>query len=165
MREIANLPDDLDPAVFLQNVVGHRRMTAALRIQAAAVLTPYRHSRRTARCILTPIDLPVPTTVAEAEANIAQLGALAAAGKIGLDEMADLVNAQRAFAEVRSDTETERRLAAIEKLLREHPQLTAVALTVLDGLPRMPGHEGLIMPSLPRRLESGNSDDNGGATP
>ena len=74
-------------------------MTAALRITAASVLMPYRHSRMTARKISTPIDLPVPETVEQATANIAKISIMAAAGKIGLDEANDLVGYQRAYIE------------------------------------------------------------------
>ena len=163
LRAIANR-GDVHSIAFISAVLSSEKLDVSLRLTAASILASYQHAKCTARKISTPIDLPAPTTVAEAEANIARLAALGAAGTIGLDEMADLVSAQRAFAEVRSDTETERRLAAIEQLLREHPQLTAIDLTVVDGLPVMPGHENLVLPSLPRRLRSsGNDGSNDGA--
>jgi hypothetical protein len=58
--------------------------------------------------------------VEQATAAIAQIGALAAAGKIGLDEANDLVGHQKAFIEARVGTEIENHLAAIENALRSH---------------------------------------------
>ena len=43
--------DDLDPLVYLASVVSQRGANAALRIQAASLLAPYRHSRCTTRRI------------------------------------------------------------------------------------------------------------------
>jgi hypothetical protein len=76
MRLLTALPTDLDPAVFLSLVASQRGADAALRIQAAAVLMSYRHSRMTARSILVPLDLPEPTVEAATE-NVAKIGALA----------------------------------------------------------------------------------------
>ena len=117
MRELSALPTDLDPSVFLHSVVSHRRAPAALRIQAAAVLMPYRHSRRTARCILAPLDLPVATTVEQATENIAKISTMAAAGKVGLDEANDLVGYQKAFIEAKVGLDIEGQMLELRQIV------------------------------------------------
>jgi hypothetical protein len=135
-------PDSLE---YCAAVIAEEHAPTPFKIQAAAILAPYQHSRRTARYIGKPVDLVVSTNVDEATANIAKLGSLAAAGTIGLDEMGDLVNAQRAFIEARMSLDNEARLARIEEMVARLSPPT-VEIEVSGGLPTMPGCENLIMP-------------------
>lgn len=155
MREISRLPIGLDPAVYLQTVVSHRKAPASLRIQAAAVLMPYRHSRRTARCILTPIDLPPPATVEEATANIGKISALAAAGKVGLDEANDLAGLQKSYIEAKVGLDIEGQMLELRQIVE---RLSASAAHTVDavvsgGLPLLPGAQ--VRPPL----HPGKSED------
>lgn len=146
-----------DPLALLSSIVARTEVNLALRISAATALAPYRFSRKTARYIDHAIELPIPTTVEQATENIAKLASLAAAKTIALDEMNDLIGAQKAFIDARSDTETELRLANIERLLREHPQLSAIDVQVVDGLPELPG-TSILLPPRTLRLKPGNGE-------
>ena len=77
---------DTDPLDLLSAIVTKADAPLELRVQAASILAPYQHARCTSRYITHKIDLPVAETVEQATACIAQIGALAAAGKIALDE-------------------------------------------------------------------------------
>ena len=135
---------DADALDFLSKIVADNRAGTPFRLQAAIALAPYQHARVTARFIREEIDLPVSTSVEQATETIAKIGALAAAGKIGLDEANDLVSYQGAFIESKLGTETEQRLAAIEQALaRAAPTFD---VTVVGGLPNLPG-SSTIMPS------------------
>jgi hypothetical protein len=146
-----------DAMALLSAVVSREEANLALRISAASALMPYQHSRKTARYIDRPFELPAPTNVEQATENIAKLATLAAAGTIALDEMETLLGAQRAYVDAKSDTDNERRLAAIEQLLRQHPQLTAIDLEVVGGLPELAG-TSILLPPRTLRIKPGNGE-------
>src|SRR5262249_33692002 len=108
---------DTDPLDLLSAVVTKADAPLELRIQCAGLLAPYQHARCTTRYIKRKIKPPVVPTVEEATDCIARIGALAAAGKLGLDEATDLVNMQRAFIESKTATDVERRVLEIEAAL------------------------------------------------
>jgi hypothetical protein len=116
----------------------------ALRVTAATALAPYQYPKAP-RLLREKIDLPAPATIEDATANIARIGALAAARKIGLDEAADLANLQRAYIEAAVGTELEQRIAAIEHALQNAN--INLGVTVQGGLPVPPGFENVEMPS------------------
>lgn len=147
----------VDPLVLFSTIASNTEANLALRISAASALAPYRHSRKSARYLDRVIDLPAPTSVDEATANIAKLASLAAAKTIALDEMNDLIAAQKAYVDAKSDTDNERRLANIEQLLRQHPQLTAIDLEVVGGLPPLAGTSVLMPPPIVR-IKPGNGE-------
>ena len=148
MRELSALPTDLDPAVYLSAVVSHREAPASLRIQAAAVLMPFRHSRMTARYLRTPIDLPPPATVEEATANIGKISALAAAGQLGLDEANDLAGLQKSYIEAKVGLDIEGQMLELRQIVeRLSTSARPVDATILGGLPRLPG-TAIDMPAL-----------------
>lgn len=103
------------------------------RLHAAGLLLPFQRAPVTARFIRE--ETVLPTSVEQATKTVAKIGALAAAGKIGLDEANDLVSYRRAFIESKLGTETEQRLAAIE---RPRPRSPAFDVTVGGRLPVMP---------------------------
>lgn len=129
---------NIDPLVLLTAILSDPKIDTALRIQACAITLPYRHNRMTARYISRPVELSACATVEQATASIAKIGALAAAGKLALDEANDLVGYQKAFIEARATTEIEQRLAAIEEVLR-HQQFRPLELNVVGGMPDLPG--------------------------
>jgi hypothetical protein len=162
MREISRLPIGLDPAVYLQTVVSHRKAPASLRIQAAAVLMPYRHSRMTARYMRTPIDLPPPATVEEATTNIGKIGALAAAGKLGLDEANDLAGLQKSYIEAKVGLDIESQMVELRQIVEKlSASARPVEAMISGGLPVPPGWEGVKMPALSPPVNGGESE--GGA--
>jgi hypothetical protein len=150
-----------DALEFFAVVIARKDIPLSLRLQAAGLLAPFQHSRRVSRPITKPIDLPIASTVEQATQIIAQLGALAAAGKIGLDEANDLVGHQKAYIEARVTTDTEARLDAIEKALER--LAPSVEIEVSGGMPDLPGTD-LILPRLvvvspaPARRPDGDDD-------
>lgn len=161
MRELENLPTDLDPAVYLQAVVSHRKAPAALRIQASAILMPFRHSRMTARYLRTPIDLPPPVNVEEAVANIGKISALAAAGQLGLDEANDLAGLQKSYIEAKVGLDIEGQMLELRQIVeRLSTSARPVDAVVVGGLSPLPG-TNISMPRLSGPPANGG-DENGG---
>jgi Family of unknown function (DUF5681) len=131
---------------FLVSVAANQKLPMPYRLTAAGLALPYEFARKTARKISEPLDLPAPTSIEQATANIAKLGELAAAGKIALDEANDLIGYQKAYIESQASTDTENRLRALEAALHNHDIRPMRDIEVLDGMPPMPGCEGIIMP-------------------
>ena len=161
LREIANR-GDVDTIDFLSAVVSGEKFGMPLRLQAAGLLAPYQHSRNTTRTIREPLDLPIATSAELATENIAKISALAAAGKIGLDEANDLVAHQRAFIESRVSMDVEAQMVELRELVaRTAASHAAIDVTVSGGLPVPPGFEGVKMPVLgsPVNGDDRNGDD------
>ena len=151
--------NDTDPLALLSTIVTTAEAPLELRVQAAGMLAPYTHSRCTARYIGKKIDLPVVETVEQATACIAQIGALAAAGKLALDEANDLVGYQKAFIEAKIGTDLEQRMLVIEQALQNAN--INLGVTVQGGLPVPPGCEDVIMPQLTAAPRNGAGRDDG----
>jgi hypothetical protein len=129
-----------------------------LRVTAAGLLAPYQHARMTSRRIRKPIDLSAPDSVAQAIANIAKIASLAAAGEIALDEANDLIGHQKAFIESKVGTDLETQVGILQETLRRlGDNAVPFGITVLDGLPTLPG-KSIVMPQLSR---STGADANG----
>jgi hypothetical protein len=156
----------IDPWDLLNSIVTSAETNAALRITAATALMPYQYARKATRYVDRPFELPAPTSVEEATANIARLASLAAAKTIALDEMNDLIGAQKSYIEAKIGTDTEAQLAAIKQALRDNPHLS-FDLTVLGGLSDLPGTDVLMPPrTLAVTNDRGPSgDDSNGAEP
>ncbi len=152
-----------DPLIFLTSIVKADGLDLSYRLQAAGLLAPYRYARVTKRMISTPIDLPPPTTIEQANANIAKLTAMAAASKLGLDEASDLVGHLKSYIEAKVGADSEARLAAIEAMLRSHTLAPTVDVEVVGGLPIMAGCEQVLMP--PRKLSVAKPDKSGNGKP
>jgi hypothetical protein len=145
LKDLAGGRNRVDALKFLCRVVRSSKFGIPARIQAAGLILPYQHPRVTARFIREKIELPAPKSVGEAMQNIALLGELGAAGKIGLDEMADLTACQRSYVEAKTALDTEERLLALERALE---RLTpAVDVIISGGLPPLPGAD-VILPQL-----------------
>src|SRR6516164_7201101 len=83
-------------------------------------LARYQHAPAP-RLLRRKIDLPVATSVSQAIANIAIIGSMAAARKIGLDEANDLVGIQRAYIEMQVGIDHEARLTILEQAWERNP--------------------------------------------
>jgi hypothetical protein len=179
--KIPDLPTSLngepaaDAVEFFAVVVAQKDIPLSLRLQAAGLLAPFQHARCVSRLIGKPVNLPIASTVEQATRNIAELGMMAAAGQIGLDEANDLVGHLRAFIEARVTSDTEARFDALERALE---RLTpTVEIEVTEGMPDLPG-TSIIMPrrfsAMPRPNGDGDappppkgadSDDDGHGHP
>jgi hypothetical protein len=86
---------DLDPAEYLSSLVTNKEAPAELRAQAANYLLPYKYSKCGTRVIPRyidgPVDLPRPTTLEQANNNIAYISELKTQGQIDLDFADSLV--------------------------------------------------------------------------
>jgi hypothetical protein len=131
------MQNENDPLEFLTAVMTSPAANPTLRVHAAAILMPFKYSRSTVRPISKSVEIPVPTTIEQANENIATIGALAAAKYIGLDEANDLIGYQKAYIEARATTDIEERLVAVENALRERAPI--VEVTVDSDLPALPG--------------------------
>jgi len=155
-----------DSLALLGEMVASSETPLSLCMHAAIGLAPYQYPKAP-RLLRKKIDLPEPATIEDATANLARIGALAAARRIGLDEASDLANLQKAFIEAKIGTELEQRITTIELALTKANLNLGIA--VQGGMPVMPGHEDVIMPakllsarSQPSELPSPGDGDNGG---
>jgi hypothetical protein len=79
---------------FFRDVMDSEVVPLQLRLVAAQGLAPYEHARCTDRRISCPIELPVATDIATARGNIGIIKAYMAAGRLGLEEGAALIEAE-----------------------------------------------------------------------
>jgi hypothetical protein len=138
-----------DSLELLSQIVARTEVNLALRISAASALAPYQHVRKSTRYIDRVLDLPCPTSVEEATANIARLGTLAAAKTIALDEMNDLIGAQKAFIEAKIGSNVEAQMAELRQMIERLQGSAArtIDATVVGGLGPLPG-TNITMPIL-----------------
>ena len=93
--------------------------------------------------------MPIPVTVEDAVANIATINALAAAGKIGLDEAGDLANLAKSYIEAKVGLDIESQMIELRQIVEKlSTSARPVEATVVGGLGTMPGLEGVLMPAL-----------------
>jgi hypothetical protein len=112
----------------------------ALRISAASALLPYEETRKSARYIDQPFELPVPTSVEAATENIAKLASAAAAKTLALDEMNDLIGAQKAYIEAKVGLDIEGQMLELRQIVEKlSASSRAVEATIIGGLPPLPG--------------------------
>jgi hypothetical protein len=136
---------DIDPADLLSSIVTNPQEAQELRIQAAGLLMPYKYGKHGSipapRYIDDPIQLPEPTTIEQANKNIAYISNLKAQGLIDLDFANSLIG---------DNTTIANNLIAEEKLKLElyPPQERDQTIRIEGGLPTLPGCESLIMPQL-----------------
>jgi hypothetical protein len=144
-RKLEGKADSLE---LLSVVVASTEAPLPSRIAAAAALARYQHPPAP-RYLKHKIDLPVATTVAQAMANIAILSSLAAQRRIGLDEMGDLIAAQRTYIEMQTNIDLVERVTILEQRWERDPIVPPT--TIVGGLPPLPLAESdgpVIMPQL-----------------
>jgi hypothetical protein len=135
---------DIDPADLLSSIVTNPQEQQELRIQAAGLLMPYKYGKHGSipvpRYIDEPIQLPEPTTIEQANKNIAYISNLKAQGLIDLDFANSLI----------ADNATVvNNLIAEEELKYKisPPETRDATITIEGGLPALPG-TNITMPVL-----------------
>jgi hypothetical protein len=137
---------DLDPAEHLSSIVSDKQASPELRAAAANFLLPYKYSKCGSiippRYIEEPIDLPRPTSLEIANANIALISELKAQGRIDLDFANSLIADNRTIADnLIAEEELKLKLAASPGHQPEQ------RIIIGGGLPPLPGCD-VIMPQL-----------------
>jgi hypothetical protein len=144
---------DIDPAEFCSSIVSNPNEPTELRLAASNYLLPYLYAKRgavpTPRYIDEPIQLPEPTTIEQANKNIAYISNLKAQGLIDLDFANSLIA---------DNTTIANNLIAEEELKFKlyPPEERDTVIKIEGGLPQLPGAENLIMPQLNGHATNGH---------
>ena len=145
---------DIDPAVYLSSVVSDPNKPEELRTTAASHLMPYKYGKRgtvnPARFIDEPLQLPLPTTIAQARENIAYISDLKAQGRLDIDTADSLIADNKAAAGILIE---EAKLAAQgqgtgEQVIRIEggmSQLPGTAIIGMESYPQFNGHNGHVI--------------------
>src|SRR5262245_50906604 len=135
---------DLDPADLLSSIVTNNQEPKELRIQAAGLLMPYKYGKHGSipppRYIDEPIQLPEPTTIEQANKNIAYISSLKAQGLIDLDFANSLIADNTTIANNLIAEET-------LKFKISPPETRDTTITIRGGLDPLPG-TNISMPTL-----------------
>src|SRR6516225_2061784 len=135
---------DIDPAEFCSQIVSNPNESTELRLAASNYLLPYLYPKRgavpTPRYIDEPIQLPEPTTIEQANKNIAYISNLKAQGLIDLDFANSLIA---------DNTTIANNLIAEEELKFKlyPPEEREQSIVIKGGLPSLPG-TNITMPVL-----------------
>jgi Family of unknown function (DUF5681) len=136
---------DKDPIDFLSEIVT-THPDPQLRIQAAGLLTPYKHSKQSPlpvpRYVEHPITLPDFVAVEDAEAFLGKIPQLVAAGELDFQSGLDLSTMTRAWLSAKYERD-EMKLKMLAANADPNP-----TITIKGGLPVMPGLENMIMPNI-----------------
>jgi len=133
---------------LLAELVASTDTPLPLRIQSAIGLARYQYAPAP-RLLRKKIDLPEPTTIAEATANIGRIATLVAQRKLGVDEGNDLTAILGKWIEAKVSAELEERIIMIEIALAKLGNFNP-GIAVQGGLPDLPlgSDDGrLIMPA------------------
>src|SRR6516164_6322497 len=145
---------DIDAAEFCSSIVSNTNESTELRLQASNFLLPYLYPKRgavaTPRYINDPVQLPEPTTIEQANKNIAYISNLKAQGLIDLDFANSLIA---------DNTTIANNLIAEEELKFKlyPPEQQDQRIVIQGGLPVMPGLEGVVMPQLNGHATNGHA--------
>ena len=137
---------DKDPADILSAIASNENETKELRVQAANCLLPYKYGKHGSiiapRYIEEPIDLPRPTTLEQANANIALISEMKAQGRIDLDFANSLIADNRMIADnIIAEEELKIKISNSPRLAPE------TTIRIEGGLPPLPGTD-IIMPEI-----------------
>jgi hypothetical protein len=167
---------DIDPAEFCSSIVSNTNESTELRLQASNFLLPYLYPKRgavaTPRYINDPVQLPEPTTIEQANRNIAYISNLKAQGLIDLDFANSLIA---------DNTTIANNLIAEEELQFKisPPETRDTTIHITGGLPELPGcnvmmpqlnghatngHD-VLAPPVPQLESSGKESSNNGQGP
>jgi hypothetical protein len=145
---IEKINGQTDSLVLLAEVAGSSEAPLAIRVQSAIGLARYQHAPAP-RLLRKKIDLPEPTTIAEATANIGRIATLVAQRKLGADEGNDLTAILGKWIEAKVSAELEERIIVIEVALAKLGNFNP-GIAVQGGLPDLPlgSDDGrLLMPA------------------
>ena len=120
---------------MLAELVASTDTPLPLRIQSAIGLARYQYAPAP-RLLRKKIDLPEPTTIAEATANIGRIATLVAQRKLGVDEGNDLTAILGKWIEAKVSAELEERIIMIEIALAKANINLGIAVS--GGLPDLP---------------------------
>src|SRR6516164_6023018 len=135
-REVlAKINGHADSLVLLAEYVASPSAPPALRVQSAIGLARYQHAPAP-RLLRKKIDLPEPTTIAEATANIGRIATLVAQRKLGVDEGNDLTAILGKWIEAKVSAELEERIIMSEIALAKANINLGIAVS--GGLPDLP---------------------------
>jgi hypothetical protein len=117
-----------------------------IRASAANMLAPYLHSKLAAKpqppdpvYVEEAVNLPRPTTIKQAYENIAHLTEMKSTGKLDLVTADSLISDQKVILYALIDE---------AKLLAAQGGAPEQVIRIEGGMPRAPGHEGIIMPPI-----------------
>jgi len=144
LKKIDGKADSLE---LLAELVGSSEAPLPIRVSAASALARYQHAPAP-RLLRKKIDLPEPTTIAEATANIGRIATLVAQRKLGVDEGNDLTAILGKWIEAKVSAELEERIIMIEvALAKANINLGIAVQGGLPDLPLGPDDGKLIMPA------------------
>jgi hypothetical protein len=140
---------DRDPLDILSEFANSQLVEPNLRIQAASVLSGYRHGKRPPmRYVESVTGLKAPASLEEARQYLARLTYLVAAGRIDIDGAAAIREQLQAFIDATIGTGVEDRLRALEEMARaQATRGFGTAIVVESSMPVMPGCENVLMPN------------------
>ena len=149
---------DLDPIDYLSSVASNTNLSPEIRCVAANYLLPYKYFKHGSliapRYIEEPVDLPRPTSIAEANSNIALISEMKAQGRIDLDFADSLIADNRTIANnLIAEEELKLKLTA----QGGHPNQI---IHIEGGLPPLPG-TNVIMPEMNGAQGQGGELQNG----
>jgi hypothetical protein len=131
-----------NPTVFLEAVMSGPTVNPLLRVQAAGMLL--KSPKHNVRYLSRSIDIPPPTSVAEAQDQMQQVIGLERLRYIGVDEAREQIERLGAYIASQQSIDHEARIAALEQANRERgPPAPIIEVT---GMPAMPGTENVRMP-------------------
>jgi Family of unknown function (DUF5681) len=137
---------DKDPIDLLSEIVTNHP-DPQLRIQAAGLLTPYKHSKQSPlpvpRYVEHPITLPDFVAVEDAESFLGKIPQLVAAGELDFQSGLDLSTMTTAWLNAKYSRD-EMKL----KMANANADNTPQVIQIRGGLPVMPGLENMIMPNI-----------------
>jgi hypothetical protein len=150
-QEIINLiqskPDYKDPLDFLADVIAQpNHYSNELKVQASNILAPYLHSKRSVlippRFIETPVQVPEFNSIGEAENYLSSLPARVGRSEISFDDAEKISLLTRNYIEASVDA------AKLQLQIAHQGGEQEQIIHICGGMPRMPGHENLIMPEF-----------------
>jgi hypothetical protein len=134
-----------DPLITLSELQNSAE-DEGIRATAANMLAPYLHSKLAAKpqapdpvYIEEAVNLPRPTTIKQAYENIALLTEYKSQGKLDLVTADSLISDQKVILYALIDE---------AKLLAAQGGAPEQVIRIEGGMPRAPGHEGIIMPPI-----------------
>jgi hypothetical protein len=145
MFELLESRGDKDPIDFLSDYITHGK-DDNLKIQAANIVAPYKHSKQSTtpapRFIPEPITVPNFQTIEEAENYLASLPVLLGKGEIDSQSALELSTLIKNWISAKFDHEE------LQLKLAAHGGPAQQIIHIEGGLPTLPGCENLIMPVL-----------------
>jgi hypothetical protein len=149
LPKIVKQGDSIDCLEYLQAVIDSSASNRD-KLQAAAILAPFKHVKATGKTLSRTIDLDPPKNLPEALEQRRQIMALERVRYITTEEAALLISELDGFVEAVRGTNQDERIARLERTLEERgvPIVGVVIEGGLGPLPMPPNQPGIIMPNL-----------------